>query len=70
MKMIDRKRIADDLMVDCPCDAAADHQKVASAILRGDEPSRILAMPELDNWPESYHWLKTQMQMHATAKKH
>ena len=57
-EMINRSEIAAELVENCPVEARADHQAIASAILRGEGGAQILAMRELDMWPETYVWLR------------
>ncbi len=57
-----RKEIADELMTGCPDGLISDHRIVAEAITRGDSPEKILAMPELNNWPDSYSWVKSELE--------
>ena len=56
-----RKRIATELLEGCPDESRVDHETIAHAILRGDSPDDILDMPEVDRWPETYVWLKTEL---------
>jgi hypothetical protein len=56
-----RKKIAAELLTGCPDEGLADHQAIARAISRGDTKEKILLMPELDLWPDTYVWLKHQL---------
>ncbi len=58
---VDTKRIADELLRGCPDESLADHEVIAKALRRGDSKEQILGMPELDNWPETYAWLKAEL---------
>lgn len=61
METITREQIATELLRDCPQESLEDHQAIAAALLRGDSPEQILNMTELDNWPETYSWLKGEL---------
>jgi hypothetical protein len=60
---MNRKQIAEDLMRDCPDELEPDHQEIADAILRGDTWAEILDMEETNAWPDTYVWLKTQIEI-------
>lgn len=56
-----RAEIAAELLRHCPPDALPDHRYVADAINSGHPIVHILQMPELDAWPETYLWLKSNL---------
>lgn len=56
-----RETIARDLLDGCPADSRADHETIAAAIRRGDSRAGILAMSEVDAWPETYAWLRDRL---------
>ena len=56
-----RAEIAAELLRDCPPEALPDHRYVADAINSGHPIVHILQMPELDAWPETYLWLKSNL---------
>lgn len=58
---VNREQLADELLNDCPDEAQADHEAIAQALTRGDSYETILAMSELENWPETYSWLKAEL---------
>lgn len=53
-----REQIATELLRDCPKDALDDHIAIAEAVRSGESIQEILEMDSLDNWPETYSWLK------------
>lgn len=55
---MDRKLMAAELLDGCPDESLADHQEIAAAIARGDSLETILAMPVLNEWPDTYVWVK------------
>jgi hypothetical protein len=61
-EMMDRKKIAAELLDGCPEESLSDHQAIADAIRRGDTLEDILDMPEIDRWPETHVWIKTQFE--------
>jgi hypothetical protein len=64
---MNRTKLAKELLRGCPADALADHQSIAAAIARGDSRDKILNMPETDNWPETYVWLKNHLEKSPAA---
>ena len=56
-----KSQIANEMMRGCPADSRADHEAVAAALVRGDDAAAILKMAELDRWPETYVWLKSEL---------
>lgn len=58
---VNRKLIAAELLDGCPDESLADHQEIAAAIARGDSREKILAMPTLNEWPDTYVWVKTHL---------
>ena len=59
--LTDRERLAADLLRDCPAESLDDHKAIAAALLRGDSNEQVLAMDQLDAWPETYSWLKGEL---------
>ena len=71
MNYEDRIRIATELMSGCPSDEEwgederqpwADHQAIADAIVRGDSADEILSMDEMDRWPDTYSWVRLELE--------
>jgi hypothetical protein len=58
---IDRNALAKELLLGVPDESRADHEAIAAALVRGDSAEEILGMPEVDYWPETYSWLKTEL---------
>lgn len=56
------ERIANELLRGCPDESLADHERIARALRRGDSKEQILCMSELNNWPETYTWLKAEFE--------
>ena len=56
-----RNRIATELLHNCPQESRADHEAIARAIRAGATLEKIVDMPEVDRWPETYTWLKAKM---------
>ena len=56
-----RIQLASELLRDCLDGSLGDHQAIAAALIRGDTPAEILDMPECDQWPETYIWLKNNL---------
>lgn len=59
--MVSREQIANALLKGVTEDCREDMEAVARAIASELSIPSILAMPELDRWPESYFWVKTQL---------
>jgi hypothetical protein len=53
--------LADELLRDCPDESLQDHEAVAAAIRRGESRDRILRLPELNRWPETWAWVKSHI---------
>lgn len=58
---LEYKRIADELLRGCPGESLSDNEIIAKSLRRGDSKEQILGMSELDNWPETYKWLKSEL---------
>lgn len=58
---MNRNELATEILRDCPSEALADHEAIAAALRRGDSPSSILTMDQLDRWPETYSWIKAEL---------
>lgn len=58
---MDRNQIAAELLRGCPDESRADHEVIAQALRRGDSVSDILAMREVNDWPETYVWLRSEL---------
>lgn len=67
----DRIRIATELMSGCQSDEEwgeddrkpwTDHRAIADAIVRGDSADEILSMDEMDRWPDTYSWVKRELE--------
>lgn len=56
-----RSELAAELLRDCPEESMSDHQIIADAILFGHTLTVMLSMREVNNWPETYSWLKAEM---------
>lgn len=56
-----RDELADEILCGCPDEAMADHEAIAAALRRGDSAEAILGMPEVAAWPETYVWLKGEL---------
>jgi hypothetical protein len=63
---VDRAEIAAELLTNCPDESFKDHRTIAAAIRRGDDPTTIMSMPEVERWPETYSWLKYELS-HITS---
>ena len=59
--MTDRNQLAAKLLEGCPAESLDDHKAIAAALLRGDSNEQVLAMNQLDAWPETYVWLKGEL---------
>ena len=55
------KALAIQLLEKCPVNAFEDHEIIANALLSRNKPSDTLKMSEVDNWPETYVWLKSRL---------
>ena len=60
---MNRNEIAAELLRGCPAESLA----IAAALRRGDAAEAILAMPEVNHWPETYVWLKAELTILAAA---
>lgn len=58
---VTRKTIIAELLLGCPDEAIGDHFAIAGAVERGESLLHLLAMPELDRWPDTYVWLSHAM---------
>jgi hypothetical protein len=56
-----REALATELLRGCPAESRADHERIADALQRGDAPATILAMPEMERWPETYRWISIEL---------
>lgn len=56
---VNREKLAAELLKGDPGESQADHEAIARALTRGDSTEAILAMSELERWPDTYSWLKT-----------
>ncbi len=61
MNSIELNKIADELMNGCPDELFDDHQEIASAIRAGKSFDEICASTNIDQWPETYVWVKTEL---------
>jgi hypothetical protein len=53
-----RAELAAELLRDCPDESRADHETISEAVLSGADRESVLNMVEIDNWPETYSYLK------------
>ena len=53
-----RNEIAAQLLEGCPEESRNDHEEIARAIRIGTSVDAIMAMPEVDRWPDTYCWLR------------
>lgn len=58
---MDRNEIATELLRGVPEESREDHEAIAAALRRGDSADDILSMREVNDWPETYSWLKTEL---------
>tara|TARA_R110000851_G_C13075730_1_gene565285 strand:+ start:1002 stop:1307 length:306 start_codon:yes stop_codon:yes gene_type:complete len=56
-----REKLAAELLQGDLGESQADHEAIARALTRGDSTEAILAMSELERWPETYSLLKTEL---------
>lgn len=56
-----REKLAAELLKGDLGESQADHEAIARALTRGHSTEAILAMSELERWPETYSWLKTEL---------
>jgi len=61
MNTVDRNAIADELMFGCPDESFNDHQKIADAIRSGMSFDEICEKTNIDEWTETYVWVKTEL---------
>ena len=52
-----RNEIAVKLLEGCPDESRNDHEAIAAAIRCGASVEAVLAMPEVNRWPDTYCWL-------------
>ena len=52
-----RNAIAEELLDGCPDESRNDHEEIARAIRIGTSVDAIMAMPEVNRWPDTYCWL-------------
>ncbi|MEN6421127.1 MAG: hypothetical protein ABFD76_04205, partial [Smithella sp.] len=73
---MNRKQIATELMTGCQRDEDwgedertpwTDHQAIADAIISGKSVDEILNMREMENWPDTYVWVKNQFEISKSA---
>lgn len=57
--MYNREELADALLQGCPNESRQDHEAIARAIVEGVAWSKVLNMPEVIRWPETYSWLRS-----------
>jgi len=57
----EKENIINRLMFCCPTGSKNDHWAVARAIKSGATWETISQMKELNDWPETYVWLKAEM---------
>ena len=67
----ENKKIATELMIGCQKDDEwgederlpwTDHQSIADAILNDASIDEILAMDEMDRWPDTWDWVKNALE--------
>ncbi len=59
--MSNRNEIAAELLRNCPAECASDYAAIADALRRDEDAQKILAMQEVNDWPETYAWLKSEL---------
>lgn len=57
-----RRQLVAELLKGVKEDARKDHNKIAQCILNGDSKEQILQMKETNQWPETYVWIKNNME--------
>jgi len=58
---MDRKKIATEITRGCPSESRRDHREIAAAIRAGKSFDEICRTTKIDDWPETYTWLKSEM---------
>jgi len=62
LKVLKRRAdLSDQLLINCPEDALADHEALSKLILDGADLAMVLNSQMAGRWPETYAWLKTEM---------
>lgn len=61
MNSAELNKIADELMGGCPDESFDDHKKIADAIRAGKSFDEICGSTEIEQWPDTYIWVKTEL---------
>lgn len=64
---MNRKQIAQELMAGCPVESKRDNKQIAAAIIAGKSFDEIDATTKINDWPETYVWLKNEMAINSAA---
>ena len=57
-----REWLAEDILRGCPEDLVEDHLQIAHAIKSGVPLDVLLDMEELNRWPETHFYVKSQLE--------
>jgi hypothetical protein len=60
-RMSHRHEMMKSLLRDCPEDEHDDCVAIAKALESGNPKNVILAMPETNRHPETYHWISVEL---------
>lgn len=63
---MNRKQIAVELMRGILCEQKNDHKKIADAIVAGKTFDEICATTKINDWPETYVWVKNELKINES----